>query len=178
MERCSARCAGEGSSTAERRTGERSCALVALGTAVALTSVAAAGPKATTQRVAIDMKLYPQRTFVLTPLQVGALKRDSGTISHDFLSIPGREVMRDGQKVTIYIGGVATVTGKRGTLTIRDRSGSISRATGMATVRTTASPSGPGRSRAGLVSTPGSSGEGGMPTSGSVAPGMPATRAS
>ena len=29
--------------------------------------------------------------------------------------------MRDGQKVTIYDGGVATLTGKRGTLTIRDR---------------------------------------------------------
>ena len=29
--------------------------------------------------------------------------------------------MRDGQKVTIYDGGVATLTGKRGTLTIRNR---------------------------------------------------------
>ena len=29
--------------------------------------------------------------------------------------------MRDGQKVTIYDGGVTTLTGKRGTLTIRDR---------------------------------------------------------
>ena len=29
--------------------------------------------------------------------------------------------MRDGQKVTIYNGGVTTLTGKRGTLTIRDR---------------------------------------------------------
>ena len=34
---------------------------------------------------------------------------------------PGRNVMRDGQKVTIYDGGVTTLTGKRGTLTIRDR---------------------------------------------------------
>ena len=67
------------------------------------------------------MKLYPQRTFVLTPLQVGALKRDSGTISHDFLSISGRDVMRDGQKVTIYDGGMATLTGRLGTLTIRTR---------------------------------------------------------
>ena len=45
-----------------------------------------------------------QGTFVLTPLQAGPLKTDSGTISHNFLSIPGRDVMRDGQKVTIYDG--------------------------------------------------------------------------
>ena len=49
------------------------------------------------------------------------LKRDSGTISHNFLSTPWRDVMRDGQKVTIFDGGEATLTGKRGTLTIRDR---------------------------------------------------------
>jgi hypothetical protein len=99
----------------------RGIALVALAAAVTLTSVAAAGPAAVKQRVAIDMKLYPQKTFVLTPQQFGALKADSGTISHNFLSIRGRDVMRDGQKVTIYAGGVATLTGKRGTLTIRDR---------------------------------------------------------
>jgi hypothetical protein len=95
--------------------------LVALAAAVTLTAVAAAGPAASKQRVAIDMKLWPQKTFVLTPLQAGPLKRDSGTISHDFLSIPGRDVMRDGQKVTIYDGGVARLTGQRGTLTIRTR---------------------------------------------------------
>jgi hypothetical protein len=97
----------------------RLVALVALAAAVTLTSVAAAGPNAAKQRVAIDMKLYPQKTFVFTPLQAGPLKTDSGTISHTFLTIPGRDVMRDGQKVTIYDGGVATLTGKRGTLTIR-----------------------------------------------------------
>jgi hypothetical protein len=99
--------------------------LVALAAAVTLTSVAAAGPEAAKQRVAIDMKICrpgkSQGTFVLTPQQIGPLKGDSGTISHNFLSIPGREVMRDGQKVTIYDGGVATLTGKRGALTIRDR---------------------------------------------------------
>ncbi len=99
----------------------RAVALVALATAVTLVSVAAAGPNAAKQRVAIDMKLWPQKTFVFTPLQAGPLKSDSGTISHNWLSIPGRNVMRDGQKVTIYDGGVATLTGKRGTLTIRDR---------------------------------------------------------
>ena len=99
----------------------RVVALVALAAAVTLTSVAAAGPSAAKQRVAIDLKLYPQKTFVFTPQQFGPLKTDSGTISHNFLSILGRDVMRDGQKVTIYDGGVATLTGKRGTLTIRDR---------------------------------------------------------
>lgn len=94
---------------------------VALAVAVTLTSIAAARPDAAKQRVGIDMKIYPQKTFVLTPEQFGPVKRDSGTISHNFLSIPGRDVMRDGQKVTIYDGGVATLTGKRGTLTIRDR---------------------------------------------------------
>ena len=95
--------------------------LVALAAAVTLTAVAAAGPAAAKQRVAIDMKLYPQNTFVLTPLQVGPLTRDTGTISHNLLSISGHDVMRDGQRVTIYNGGLITLTGKRGTLTIRDR---------------------------------------------------------
>jgi hypothetical protein len=95
--------------------------LVALAAAVMLTSVAAAGSDAPKQRVAIDMKIYPQKTFVLTPLQAGPLKRDSGTISHNWLNILGRDVLRDGQKVTIYEGAVTTLTGKRGTLAIRDR---------------------------------------------------------
>jgi hypothetical protein len=104
----------------------RHAVLVALVAAVTLTSVAAAGPAAAKQRVAIDMKLcWPgtsQKTFVLTPLQAGPLKRDSGTISFNWLSIPGNTVMRDGQEVTIYNGAVATLTGKRGTVTIRGRS--------------------------------------------------------
>ena len=95
--------------------------LVALAAAVMLTSVAAAGSDAAKQRVAIDMKIYPQKTFVLTPLQAGPLQRDSGTISGNWLNFLGRDVLRDGQKVTIYEGAVTTLTGKRGTLTIRDR---------------------------------------------------------
>ena len=89
--------------------------------AITLSSVAAAGPTATKQRVAIDMKIIPESTFVLTPLQAGALKRDSGTVSGTWRSVPGRDVIRDGQKVTIYDGGVWTLTGKRGTLAIRER---------------------------------------------------------
>src|SRR5262245_989470 len=92
--------------------------LAALATAVTMAAVAAAGPDVTKQRVAIDMKLWPQKTFVLTPLQAGSLKQDTGTISHDLLSISGREVMRDGQSVTIYNGGRITLPGKRGTFTI------------------------------------------------------------
>jgi hypothetical protein len=103
----------------------RQAILVALAAAVTLTAVAAAGPDAAKQRVAIDMKIcWPgksQSTFVLTPQQFGPLKRDSGTISSNWTSIPGRKVMRDGQEVTIYNGAVTTLTGKRGILTIRDR---------------------------------------------------------
>ena len=99
----------------------RAVALVVLAAVVTLTSVAAAGPDAAKQRVAINIKIFPQGTFVLTPLQAGALKRDSGTIDGDWTRIPGRTVMRDGQTVKIYNGAVATLTGKRGTLTIRDR---------------------------------------------------------
>src|SRR5262245_27491076 len=94
--------------------------LVALG-AIILTSVAAAGPEAAKQRMVIDMKIYPQKKFVLTPQQAGHLKRDSGTISSTWLDIRGRSVIRDGLRVTIYDGAVTTLTGKRGTLTIRDR---------------------------------------------------------
>ena len=99
----------------------RHAILVALAAAVTLTSVAAAGLDAAKQRVAIDMKLWPQKTFVFTPLQAGPLKSDSGTIGHNLLSITPRDVMRDGQKVTIFDGGVATLTGKRGILTTRER---------------------------------------------------------
>jgi hypothetical protein len=95
--------------------------LVALVATIILASVAAAGPKAAKQRVVINLMIYPQKTFVLTPMQAGALKGDSGKISSNWLSIPGRKVMRDGQEVTIYDGAVTTLTGKRGTLTIRDR---------------------------------------------------------
>jgi hypothetical protein len=57
----------------------------------------AAGPEAAKQRVAIDLKILPRRTFVLT-LQSGALKRDSGRITtvDQVLSMSGRTVMRDG----------------------------------------------------------------------------------
>ena len=64
----------------------------------------------------------PQSTFVLTPLGGATLKRDSGTISGNWRSIPGRNVVRVGQKVTSYNGVVWTLQGTLGTLTIRERS--------------------------------------------------------
>jgi hypothetical protein len=100
--------------------------LAMLAAAVTLTSVAAAGPDAAKQRVAIDMKIVPKETFVFSPLQSGALKRDSGritTVSQVLaMSGRGRTVMRDGQKATIYYPTIWTLKGKRGTLTIRERS--------------------------------------------------------
>ncbi len=50
----------------------------------------------------------------------GALTGDSGTISGNWRSVPGRTVMRAGQKVWIA-SALWTYTGKQGTLTIRER---------------------------------------------------------
>ena len=94
--------------------------LVALVAAVTLTSVAAAGPDAAKQRVAISMKLKEvgDGTFVLIPLQSGTLKRDSGTVTVVFND--PTIVMRDGQRIDIFR-NTYTVTGKRGTMSIRER---------------------------------------------------------
>ena len=96
----------------------RVLALVALATAVTLTSVAAGDPGAAKQRVAISMKGLENGTFVLTPLQAGALKRDSGTVRVVFSQEP--DVMRQGQTVSIYR-NTYTLTGKRGSMSIRER---------------------------------------------------------
>jgi hypothetical protein len=96
--------------------------LVALAVTVTLTSVAAAGPEETKQRVAITSqaaKTTRVSPFVLTPLQAGALKRDSGTMTAGLPA--GHDVMREGQKVSIY-DDVVTLKGKRGSLVIRYRS--------------------------------------------------------
>jgi hypothetical protein len=96
----------------------RHAILVALVAAVPLTSVAAAGPDAAKQRVAISMKNPSKGTFVLTPLQAGPLKRDTGTVSVVY-SDP-TAVMRQGQRVYIYQ-NTYTFKGKRGSLSIRER---------------------------------------------------------
>ena len=101
----------------------RQATLLALAAAVTLTAVAAAGSDATRQRVAITSqaaKTTRVSPFVLTPLQAGPLKRDSGKLTASFP--PERVVMRKGQKVSIYDGGTATLKGKRGSLVIRYRS--------------------------------------------------------
>jgi len=39
--------------------------------------------------VTINMKIYPQKTFVFTPLLAGPLTQDSDTISSNWTSISG-----------------------------------------------------------------------------------------
>jgi hypothetical protein len=97
--------------------------LVALAAAVTMTAVAAAGPDAAKQRVAINMKNPDNGTFVLTPLQAGALKRDSGSVSAVYPD--PSTVMRDGQRIDIYR-NTYTLTGKRGRLSIRERAEFVS----------------------------------------------------
>jgi hypothetical protein len=97
----------------------RHAVLVALVTAlmlVLLASVAGARPEAAKQRVAIDMA--GGQSFVLYPLQAGAIKRDSGPSTADPRS--GRSFKRQGQEITIYNVTYA-LNGKQGNLTIRER---------------------------------------------------------
>ena len=95
-------------------------AVVGLVAAVTLTSVAAAGSDAVKQRVMITTQAAQTTEvspFVLTPLQAGAIKPDSGKMIA--ASSPERIVMREGQRVSIYDGGSATLKGKLGSLVIR-----------------------------------------------------------
>jgi hypothetical protein len=89
-----------------------------LAAAVVVTSVAAAGPAVTKQRVAITIKGLPNGSFVLTTFKSGALKRDAGTAGISYGS--PRVVVRDGQKIEIYSGSY-TFDGRRGSLTVRER---------------------------------------------------------
>lgn len=95
----------------------RHAVLAALAAAVTVVSVATAGPEAAKQRVAINVKFH-ESTFVLSPFQAGALKRDSGTMAEQAEGTC-RDVIRDGQEVAVCKDGRWTLTGKRGTLTIR-----------------------------------------------------------
>jgi len=102
---------------------------VAVVAAAGLVSVASAGPAATKQRVAIDARIMlPGQTmgsFVLAPVTTATLRADSGVFAGNWRSVPGRELMRSGQKVTIYNGVLWTLTGKQGTITIRERTESV-----------------------------------------------------
>jgi len=96
------------------------CVALAAAVAVTLATVAAAGPDAAKQRVTITMKALPDGKFVLEPVQAGAVQPDSGTtqvVWHD-----PRVVTRDGQTIDIYSGVAWTLTGKRGTLKLQERS--------------------------------------------------------
>jgi hypothetical protein len=98
----------------------RYAVLAALAAAAILTSVAAAGPSAGKQRVSFAIKgdTGPNGTFVLTPLQAGALKRDAGAAD---VAITGpRVVVLDGQKIEKFA-NTWTFTGRRGRLTTRER---------------------------------------------------------
>ena len=101
----------------------RKIMLAVLAAAVTLTSIASGGPEAAKQRIAINMKVIPESTFALTPLQSGPLKRDSGSIkgSRNWLQIGCPEVVREGQTVWRCSPVTWTLSGKRGTLTIRER---------------------------------------------------------
>jgi hypothetical protein len=97
----------------------RHATFVALAAAITLTSAAAARPDAAKQRVAITSQAgttTPISPFVLTPLEDGALKRDSGTSTGALP--PERVVLRGGQSVSVY-DGVSTFRGKRGSLVMR-----------------------------------------------------------
>jgi hypothetical protein len=101
----------------------RRAVLVLLAAAVTLTSAAAAGPHAAKQRVAINLKNPDAGTFVLTPLRSGTLKRDSGTVS--LVYNDPTTVMREGQRIDVYR-NTYTLKGKRGSLSIRERTELVS----------------------------------------------------
>jgi hypothetical protein len=97
----------------------RHAIFVALAAAFMLTSVAA-GSDAVKQRVMITSQAAQTTQvspFVLTPLQTGVIKRDSGKLiggSH----ATDRVVMREGQEVSI-VDEVSTFKGKRGSFVTR-----------------------------------------------------------
>ena len=94
--------------------------LALLAAVATLTSVASAGPAAAKPRVTITMRGLPDGTFLLTPLRSRLLAPDSGTVRHTVANYTPRIVIRDGQRVEIYKPVVWLLTGKRGSLTIRE----------------------------------------------------------
>ena len=100
----------------------RHIAVVALATAFVVTSVASADTDAMKQRVQIDMKIHPAKTFALATLQSGPLTRDSGTHAcnggdPDDLGT----VQRDGQEAFRWECRAWTFAGKRGKLVLRSQ---------------------------------------------------------
>ena len=88
--------------------------------AVMLATVAAAGPVAAKQRVAIQVK--DGAPFVLTPLTSGTIKPDTGAAT--FCCWSERHIMRDGQAIDIN-DPRWTLTGKLGTIVGRNQIGFV-----------------------------------------------------
>jgi hypothetical protein len=93
---------------------------ILVATAVTLAAVAAAGPVASKQRVAIQVTGGANEPFVLTPLTAGAIKRDTGVAS--FCCWSSHRIMRAGQAIDLN-NPQMTLTGKRGTLIVRNQIG-------------------------------------------------------
>lgn len=74
--------------------------------------------RATVLRLRVAIQEKGQASFVLTPLTVGAIKRDTGSAS--FCCWTERHIMRDGQAIDINDPEM-TLTLKRGTLVVRNR---------------------------------------------------------
>ena len=91
--------------------------------AAGLTSLAAAAPTASKQRVSMSAKGVNDGTFVgkfvFTPRESGTLRSDSG--KQTCKNGPERATMREGQEVSIYEPTICTWTGKRGTFVTRSR---------------------------------------------------------
>jgi hypothetical protein len=94
--------------------------LAALVVVVVPISLAHAGPAAKKQRVAINVKIMPDETFVLKPLQPGRVKRDSGTLEGAGDRAGPTSVRKSGQKVSVHSNDWILL-GKQGSLTIRER---------------------------------------------------------
>jgi hypothetical protein len=98
----------------------RTIMLIAVAGTITLTSVAAARPGATRQRVQIDLKVFRGNSFVLAPLEAGPLERDSG--KQRCLQEPlKQEVSHDGQTAWLWDCRAWKFVGKRGTLVLRSR---------------------------------------------------------
>jgi hypothetical protein len=87
-------------------------------TAIVLAGVAVAGPVATKQRISLQFTEYGTRTFVLTPLTNGLLKSDTGVLTACCWS--SHHIMRSGLSLEVNDPRL-TLTGKQGTLLLRNR---------------------------------------------------------
>lgn len=93
-------------------------AIVALAvTTVTVASTAAAGPVAARQQISIQVTGIANEPFVLNPVSSGVIKRDTGTAT--FCCWTSRQITREGQAVELNDPQM-TLTGKRGTLVVRN----------------------------------------------------------